>query len=270
MPRSTQAGSTSSSWRRKVRGVAAAALAGLVQDVHGQLGEPVAGEHVDRPALDHVAGRPKRSPKKPLQLATREWFADPRPGGRSRRLQLTRADRRRRPAGRERTRPRAPAGAVARAACAPSSSPRAQRGRPPRPRRRPPRPSTLVTAPGSGARHSPATPPCSVRRPRRANARRLALGPVHERSMGWQRHAVPPSQPVWAHMIDHLPLVVAVPATATRRRHVARPARPGPTPAPRWSRPRRAARRRAGRGRRCASRPRAPARDCARPAPPGG
>src|SRR5580704_12738832 len=36
--------------------VAAAALTRLVQDVHGQLGEPVARQHVDRPTLDHVAG----------------------------------------------------------------------------------------------------------------------------------------------------------------------------------------------------------------------
>ena len=37
--------------------VAAAALARLVEDVHGQLGQPVPGQDVDRPALDHLPGR---------------------------------------------------------------------------------------------------------------------------------------------------------------------------------------------------------------------
>ena len=56
MPRSMQVGRTSSSCCTNVRAIPAAALPGLVQDVHRQFGQPVTGEHVDGAALHHLLG----------------------------------------------------------------------------------------------------------------------------------------------------------------------------------------------------------------------
>ena len=79
-PRSRQVPSTSSIWVRNVRGVAGAAgpCAGPSRDQHGQLGQVVAGQHVDRAAVDHLpggaeAGR-RRSPS--------SWRCGPAAGGR--------------------------------------------------------------------------------------------------------------------------------------------------------------------------------------------
>ena len=50
-------------------GVAAAAFPRLVQDVHGQLGQPVAGQHVNRAPVDHLAGGVGTVPEEPAAIA---------------------------------------------------------------------------------------------------------------------------------------------------------------------------------------------------------
>ena len=49
-------------------GIPAAALARLVQDVHRQLGQPVAGEHVDGATLDHLTRRREAIAEEPAAV----------------------------------------------------------------------------------------------------------------------------------------------------------------------------------------------------------
>ena len=273
MPRSTQVGSTSSSSRRNVRGVAAAALARLVEDVHRQLGQPVAGQHVDGTALDHLArgGEPVAEEAAAV--------GDPEQAGR--------------------TGAGAHAGSTTtRRSFTSTCCPGTQCDRGHGPGAVGPQgvlhlhrlEHDQAVALGHRVAHRDEHLGDGTRQRRAAlpghaaalvgivlgaqGERRLALGPVHVGPVRRVPHPVAPAQPVLGREVDHAvrPRRAPLPTVVPRRRRRA-PVRGSSRPrrhAPPSSRRRRSAGPRAGGARRCASPPPAPGPGWRPPAPRGG
>ena len=160
MPRSRQTGSTASSSRQERARVPTAALPCLVQDVHGELGQPVTREHVERTALDHLPGCPGTITEEPAAVGHPQHARTTTCGSAHGASNLTRRSFTSTCwPGAHATSATVPAPS-ARSVCSIFMASRTTSGSP-SVTVSPAATTTRVTDPGRGARHSPAMPPVS-------------------------------------------------------------------------------------------------------------